>query len=422
MMRIKAGRGYPRAVELLQTALRRYLAAGDTRSAGVVHSRLGGALSTHYSAMDIPRALDHFAAAERLLPVPASVFHLQRGQAQAAMFGLRTELLADSAERLRSIAATLGRRDLTVLAGWAESWAALNQGRLAHAEATWERTWDVAHELADPYLGWLAVNDAALALNAYLLDPGAARRWCRRGLGQPQLTRLTHPHGAVLDQLVLALASMGELATASEAAVSLPADAVSRRLLLFLDGHWEDAEASWAAAAEADAGVGDRHDLALNLRWLAACRSVLGNPQEAVSTLDRVVDLAVDGPQLPTELDARAELARLLAADDPNQAGTHLRRCEEILDATGEDWRGLTGQVEVARAVVAGATGDVASSTAAFTRAVQTFEAYELPWRQADALAEWGRRLGEPERLDTAAAVYASIGAAARWRTLVKAR
>ena len=70
-----------------------------------VHSRIGGALSLHHSVMDIPRALEHFDAAERLLGGdPKGAFHVSRGRSQAAMFGLRTDVLgiaADAAARDR---------------------------------------------------------------------------------------------------------------------------------------------------------------------------------------------------------------------------------------------------------------------------------------------------------------------------------
>ena len=105
-----------------------------------------------------------------------------------------------------------------MVTGWARGWAAVNQGRLTDAAAIWERSWGTAHELADPYLGWMPVNAAALVSNAYLLDPRTARSWCRRGLGQPRFTAFDHPHGTVVDQLSLALAALGEIDAAHEAA------------------------------------------------------------------------------------------------------------------------------------------------------------------------------------------------------------
>ena len=154
-----------------------------------------------------------------------------------------------------------------MVTGWATSWAAVNQGRLTDTAAIWERSWSAAHELADPYLGWMPVNAAGLVSNAYLLDPRTARSWCRRGLGQPRFTAFDHPHGTVVDQLCLALAALGELGAPHEAAASLAQDAVARRMLrLFSTGTEEQAESDWAAAAAADEAAGDLHDAALNTR------------------------------------------------------------------------------------------------------------------------------------------------------------
>ena len=427
MLRLKSVRGLPQALSLLDTALREYLRAGEEASAGVVHSRIGGALALHHSVMDIPRALEHFDAAERLLPTPGTAYHLHRGRSQATMHGLRTSLLAAASDRAESIATAIGRRDLAVVAGWARGWAAANEGRLADAAASWERGWRTAHEMADPYLGWMPVNGAALLANAYLLDPRTARSWCRRGLGQPRFTSFAHPHGAVVDQFALSLAAMGEVEGAHEAADRLPADAGARRMLLFLDGAWEEAEASWAAAVAADEAAGDLHDAVLNLRWLASTRGALRDREGAVTALERALAVACQGPQVPSEVGARAGLARLLAEERPAEADDHLSRCDEIL-AGGEDWRGLVGQVELARALVAAGRGDADAADTASARAVEVFGTHRLPWHEADALASWGRILSgrgcrdeAADRRARALRVYTGIRAADRWRGAVQA-
>ena len=290
-LRLRSSRGFDQAVALLETALRRYLAAGMDSAAGTVHSRIGGALSLHHSVMDIPRALEHFEAAERLLGESESSFHVNRGRSQAAMFGLRTALLGTAADRAAALAAEVGRRDLAVFAGWAQAWAAVNEGRLTDAAELHERSWATAHELSDPYLGWMSVNAAALVANAYLLDPEAARRWCRRGLGQPRFTSLAHSHDTVVDQLALALAATGELASAREVMSSLRPDAVARRMMTFLDGDWEQARDAWAGAVAADEAAGDLHDAALNCGWLATARLALGDRDGAMAAWERALDL-----------------------------------------------------------------------------------------------------------------------------------
>jgi tetratricopeptide (TPR) repeat protein len=420
-LRLRSSRGFGQAVTLLETALRRYVAAGMDSAAGAVHSRLGGALSLHHSVMDIPRALDHFDAAERLLGESEGAFHVSRGRSQAAMFGLRTGILAAAADRAAATASEAGRRDLAAFAGWAQGWAALNEGRLADAAGHLEHSWATAHELSDPYLGWAPVNAAALMANAYLLDPATARRWCRRGLGQPRFTTLAHSHDTVVDQLALALAATGDLTAAREALSSLRPDAVARRMMTFLDGDWEEARDAWADAIAADEAAGDLHDAALNWGWLAVARRALGDRDGAVAAWERALDLGRLGPQVPTELAARAELARLCAAEDVATAAGHLHRCDEIL-AADEDWRGAAGRVELARAEVAEARGDHELADTCHARAVEVFAAFDLPWHRADALRSGARRLagrGLGEQADKerrqADQLLRDIGASDRW-------
>jgi len=217
-----------------------------------------------------------------------------------------------------------------------------------------------------------------------LLDPVAGRAWCRRGLAQARLDTFEHPHDTIVDQLALALAAMGDLDDARRVADPLPADAVSRRVLTFLDGDWERAERDWAAALRRDEEAGDFHDAALNARWLGVVRRLLGDQEGAVAALSRAVTIGVEGPQLPTELAARAELAQVLAEGGGlPEAAAHLKRCDEIL-AAGEDWRGLAGVVELARGAVTGADD-------AYQAAVEIFTTYRLAWRRAAALKAWGR-------------------------------
>ena len=344
-------------------------------------SRLGGALCTNHSVMDIPRAIDHLAAAERL---QGDRFHLHRGMAQAAMYGVRTEVLGDAAGRAEALATELGRRDLAVMASWGRAWYEFNRGQLLDAAKIREAMWATAHELADPYLGWTSVSGSALSATEYLLDPVAGRAWCRRGLAQARFETFEHPHDTIVDQLALALAAMGDLDEAHRVADPLPADAVSRRFLTFLDGDWEQAERDWAAALRRDEETGDLHDAALNARWLGGVRRLLGDQDGAVAALRRAVAIGVEGPQLPTELAARAELAQVLVeSGDRPAAAAELERCDEIL-AAGEDWRGLAGVVELTRGAVTGADD-------AYQRAVEIFTTYRLSWRRAAAVKAWGR-------------------------------
>jgi DNA-binding SARP family transcriptional activator/tetratricopeptide (TPR) repeat protein len=420
-LRLRAGSDYGRVVELLERALATYLSIGDTEAAGQVHSRLGGALVVPRSGMDVVRSLEHFAAAERLLPEATDLFSLQRGRLSAAMHALDTDTMAAAAGRCSAIAITSNRRELEVFAGWGRGWLALDRGQPAAALGHLERAWSVARDLGDPLLGWPPSNAASLMCTVYLLDPSTGRSWCRRGLGQPRFATLAHPNEALADQLVLALATTGELEAARRAAARLPAEAVGRRLVRFLLGDWEDAATEWRRALDHDGAAGDRHDAVVNARWLADALLLLGDEHDAADTLDEALEIATSAPQVPSEIALRARLASL-SLTPPDHASAHLSRCDALM--AGDDWRGLVGEVELARAAVAIRHEQWEAAETAAEQAVSVFDTYRLPWRRAAALQTWARALtgsGRPSKARArhaeADAVLVAIGAPQRWRT-----
>ena len=421
-LRLRAGRGYDRAVELLERALGGYLSLGDTEAAGRVHSRLAGVLVVPHPGMDVGRALGHLAAAERLLPASTTLFSLHRGRLFAAMIALDTPTMATAADHCAAIAASASRPELAVAAGWGRGWLALDQGRPAAALAQLEEAWSAAHRLGDPLVGWPPANAAAMICTIYLLDPTAGRAWCRRGLGQPRFDALGHPHDALADQLVLALATSGELEAARRAVDRLPEQAVARRLVGFLLGDWEEAAARWQGALDRDLAAGDRHDAVANSRWLAEALLALGEEQRAAEVMHQALAIAESAPQVPSEVWLRARLAGLTGTGRARSVA-HLARCEELM--AGEDWRGLAGEVALARARVALRERDWRTADAAAEQAAALFGRYRLPWRQAPALHVRGRALvgagrhaDGGVRHDEAEAVLAGIGAPERWRTV----
>lgn len=420
-LRLRAGRGYERAVDLFEEALATYLTAGDLEAAGEVHSRLGGALVIPRPGMDVDRSLEHFAAAERLLPGAGDRFSLHRGRLSAAMHALDTDAMAAATERCSTIATASDRPQLAIAADWGRGWLELDRGRPSAALAALERAWSAASDLGDPLLGWAPANAGALICTVYLMDPTAGRSWCRRGLGQPRFDTLSHPNDALADQLVLALATTGELEAARRAAGRLPEAAVGRRLVGFYLGEWEDAADQWRSALAQDLAAGDRHDAVANARWLADALLALGDEAEAVDVLQQALAVAATAPQVPSEVAIRARLATL-ASTDPGVAADHLARCEAAV-ADDDGWRGLAAEVALARAAVATAREDWPGAVGAARDAAAGFAAYRLPWRrfaalraEAAALAGAGRPDEARTRAAEADAVLAVVGAPARWR------
>ena len=133
------------------------------------------------------------------------------------------------------------------------------------------------------------------------------------------------------------------------------------------------------------------------------------------------VQLSPGVPRLARE-GLLTELAELLATDEPGEAAGHLDRCETIV-SDGQDWRGLVATVELARAALAATRGDEAGSDARRSAAVDVFTRFRLPWHAAAALtdgAESLARRGAPDAAERQRArahqLYASVGAADRWR------
>jgi hypothetical protein len=337
------------------------------------------------------------------------------------MHALDTVTMASAADRCQAIAEATGRTEPSLVAEWGRGWLALDLGRPTAALAHLERSWSAARSLGDPAAGWPPSNAAALVCTVYLLDPDQGRAWCRRGLGQPRVDRLLQQHDALTDQLVLALATTGELDTARRAAARLPEEAVGRRLVRFLTGEWEEAADQWQAALDHDIAAGDRHDAVANARWLVDALLVLGEDRRAAEVLHQGLEIVAASPQVPSEVWLRARLAGL-STTAPTEAAAHLARCEAVL-AGGEDWRGLAGEVALARARVALRDADWAAAEVAAREAAEVFGRHRVPWRLTASLRERARALEGTGRHDEARArrveaddVLTRAGAPARWR------
>ena len=212
--------------------------ARDARGVALLHARLGIALSLHHSALDVPRALEHLDAAERLQGVES--YQVHTGRAQAAMFGVRTALLESSSDAVRATAERDGRPDLVVAAGWAKALGAL-QPRAPGRVRRGGPGGDVAgrprpRELV-PRCGaprrLLRCGPRSTCSTRRPHVPGAGAR-----SAMPRFASLRHSHETVADQLGLAMLMAGDTAAAREV-LAVPArdgvqpeaaDAAGRRL------------------------------------------------------------------------------------------------------------------------------------------------------------------------------------------------
>ncbi len=411
-----------KALESLTVAFDYYRLVGDPRSAARVQSRLGLALSTHPTVMDIPRALECLMAAATVLVDAPAAWHVHNGIAYAAVYGLRTDRLGVASSRAMQIANEWGRRDRWGWSAAARAYYHFYRGDVAATFELHEQTWQAAQQAGDPNLGWMAARARSLFSTAYLNDPRTAEHWCRRGLALPRLDLLVRQRDDLIDSLALACGVQGNLDAARRLAAELAPDAVVHRFLALWEGRWEEAEASWASALRTDQAAGDLLDATMNALWLAGVKGVLGRAEEAVAVLRRALAWSTAGPHVPAELAIRAQLTQMLsAAGHLDEAAGQLARCDEIL-AGGEDWRGRVGDVALARAVLTAAQGQMQPVDAAFTTALEQSRRYRLPWLRAAILLAWGRALADQhlpieagDRVRAARGVYRQIGAGERW-------
>jgi tetratricopeptide (TPR) repeat protein len=156
--------------------------------------------------------------------------------------------------------------------------------------------------------------------------------------------------------------------------------------------------------------------------WLAIVRRALGHYSAAKALLKETLAIAIEGPHVTFEVDARQALALIYAETGrPEKAHPHLARCREII-AGGEDWRGLVGHIARAEAVVAAAEDRMEDAQPLFAKAVEIHRRYQVPFDQAETLHCSGRALlaaGDREaargKLNAAMELYQRHEAGERW-------
>ena len=180
LIRIRASIGFPEAVRHLENALGLFGTAGDPGRWERCRA-LGGALSTHHSVMDIPRAIEHFAAAERTLADTSTAFTAPGPRRRLPCSASATPCSGPPASRWSSRPGSRTGRPRRTGGLGRPGWLRFNSGELARADPHRESAWTAAHDAGDAYSAWGAVASAALCATDYLLDPATGRAWCRRG-------------------------------------------------------------------------------------------------------------------------------------------------------------------------------------------------------------------------------------------------
>jgi tetratricopeptide (TPR) repeat protein len=158
---------------------------------------------------------------------------------------------------------------------------------------------------------------------------------------------------------------------------------------------------------------------------MALCYEALGEAAQAEECLHDALAI-VGGQVAPNELSVRSRLAILSALGGRSaEAQAHLETCRDLM-SPDQDWRGRTGVVAAAAAIVSTAAGDLEGAYARFEEATSVFRRYHLRVFEADALHRWGRALRAvghestaDEKFDAAVVLYRQLEAHDRVLELV---
>src|SRR5208282_1035407 len=189
---------------------------------------------------------------------------------------------------------------------------------------------------------------------------------------------------------------------------------------------FEQAEICITRDLELSQRAGSRNEMGDIAFFLAKIRQIRGDLAEA-ERLGRIANETAR-QHMPEELKTGSFLGKIYAEmGHPEQAHQHLIRCREIV-GNGQDWRGVSGEVACAEAVVAAAEHKYEDAEAQFKKAVLIFRRYHVPFEEAEALHYWGRALNASdehgranEKLDEAIEIYHRCGAGERWVERVEA-
>ncbi len=402
---------YAKGIEYLEQALALYQQTAQDQKAAQIHSRLGRALTSKVGGQDIPRATDHFRAAEAILlrgPERASLGYVYTGMSSIALNRATTAEGLETSLRAMAIGERLGNQMLWVNAAILNAWHVVASGHPRRGIDLFDRAWAIADEANAGFGAYLASWLGGLTLSQ-LYDPRAAVDWITRELNT---SRLAQAHGQRRFLYGLMIADHARIGQ-HEAARSASSLSSVESTRLYWDGIWDERLRFVEQDERALHRTGERWNECGRLVAQAWIHEDLGNEDRAIDRLRSALAI-IDGQHLANELAIRSRLATLLASrGETEQSATHLERCRDVL-AMDDGWRGLPAEVDLADAVLSAARGGSDSAEPMFTRAIAHFDRYSLAMSAADAFAVWSRALSKAGR--TTDASRAADESFERWR------
>jgi tetratricopeptide (TPR) repeat protein len=282
------------------------------------------------------------------------------------------------------------------------------------------QAWQKADELNSASAAAMTAAQACYC-HAFLWNPSECEEWALRELSRPRLAHARSLRQRFFHQLAHAYVFAGTLNETRRLLVETPC-LLAEANLAFYAGDWSQAESTLLRDLEEQGRrPGRPKQESFAMLWLGRLHHARSEYLGAENLLRQALAI-VRGQHLYIEVDIRSELTALYVdSARANDAKSQLARCREIL-GNGEDWRGLTGKVARAEAIVAAADGKYEDAELQFEKSVQIFRRCHVPFEEAEALHYWGRALDASgdhgranEKLDAAIEIYRRCGAGKRW-------
>jgi class 3 adenylate cyclase/tetratricopeptide (TPR) repeat protein len=418
------GLDYGKGIERIEEAARIFDENGDAFGAATMRSRLGRALSTFDTWMDIDNAIEHFRAAEAILsshPESAALAHTYVGLASAALYGLRIDEGVAAAARAAAIAERLGREGIRGTAIGLLGFHLLASGSLAEGGRLIDEAWETADRMEHPTLGFITSWMHGF-IGELLLDPRMGEEWCERELSKPRAAEAPTQRVILTLHRDMVRAMRGELTALAVPHEDVGADsyisaAVREQFLTYHNGNWERTAALCRTARDHRIDARNLLEVAATSHTLAWTLRLLGRFDEAEEVLRACLTFAADN-FLAAEVIERIDLGVICATTGRiDEAREHVARCRKIV-SSGENWRGRAGLVEWSAGVTEAADGAFDVADSCFGRSIEILRRYESVIEEAEVFYWWGKasiasgdRASGSDKLNAATAIYRRIGA-----------
>jgi tetratricopeptide (TPR) repeat protein len=414
------------ALKNLEDALAIYEQMKMTKKAADVHVQLCWLLQAPSDIIDLPRAERHFRKAEALfreMPPNESMATIYCLWCWICIWRAQVAAAFQAANRAVEIAEELGNSLVRAHAANAMAGCLFAMGRLREALGLLDRAWHEADRLNDPSAGGISQTGHFNLI--VFRDYRESLRWLRREMERPRNKQPLYYGFFARDEEINLHSLMGDLDEVrrlTNSKVYSQSESYTELHSMFWTGDLEGTAAKFGAAVDFLRNR-QRYETVCAIGFgLAYTLRLAGHYDKAIELLKEFLSYSVPGGYVPLELGSREQLSRIYAQTGRiEEARANLARCRGIM-ASGEDWRGLVGDVGLAEAALAAAEARFDDADRNFADALKVIRRYAMAWSEGPALCDWGRTLAMAgqrgralEKFDEAIEFYRRIGAGQPW-------